>query len=590
MNFEPIVDPDISFLSESASLVLSATPVSMSPYAQQLLVEIIYADNGQLNKAYCIYNTDSQAYTVNISDYIGGNIATEITSIDVAWRATSGVTFAIVYIDKDDPSYLSTTIGNRIAIVKNGVLIDDDIIETQSGEVANNDINNVYINSSATQVVFTSAANNLVSYLDTNEAPDVFLLDIVNATLARVSQITNDDEGSNPSSALGFTQINGDTKVLIETTAPEFSTIDSNEINDLYLVTLDASENTIDLITQTIANDAGSVADEQAIIAGNSIVYVSNSDDLVSGDSNQSNDIFIHNIQTDTRLRLTSNLDSILGDAYGLVEYELLGLSDDVSKLMFSSNYETLEKSPDLYQVYLMNTNDSSIEILSQTPGGDSGNDASLLGVMDSVGSNYAYQTEATNLLADAPGILITNIDARSATISTDTTIATDDTAATITKLTGDVTVDLWDASATSATTSIAIDAGEIIIENTVSFDEVKLSVPSAYDFDINISDAIDVLRHIVNLETLTGNAFHAADTDNDGKVNISDAIDVLRHIVNLESIDTFDLIDSSGNRISELDANASGDAPTWTLVANGNVDMSGSGFDGDYVVAMDIV
>ena len=590
MNFEPIVDPDISFLSESASLVLSATPVSMSPYAQQLLVEIIYADNGQLNKAYCIYNTDSQAYTVNISDYIGGNIATEITSIDVAWRATSGVTFAIVYIDKDDPSYLSTTIGNRIAIVENGVLIDDDIIETQSGEVANNDINNVYINSSATQVVFTSAANNLVSYLDTNEAPDVFLLDIVNATLARVSQITNDDEGSNPSSALGFTQINGDTKVLIETTAPEFSTIDSNEINDLYLVTLDASENTIDLITQTIANDAGSVADEQAIIAGNSIVYVSNSDDLVSGDSNQSNDIFIHNIQTDTRLRLTSNLDSILGDAYGLVEYELLGLSDDVSKLMFSSNYETLEKSPDLYQVYLMNTNDSSIEILSQTPGGDSGNDASLLGVMDSVGSNYAYQTEATNLLADAPGILITNIDARSATISTDTTIATDDTAATITKLTGDVTVDLWDASATSATTSIAIDAGEIIIENTVSFDEVKLSVPSAYDFDINISDAIDVLRHIVNLETLTGNAFHAADTDNNGSVNISDAIDVLRHIVNLETIDTFDLIDSSGNRVSELDANASGDAPTWTLVANGNVDMSGSGFDGDYVVAMDIV
>ena len=590
MNFEPIVDPDISFLSESASLVLSATPVSMSPYAQQLLVEIIYADNGQLNKAYCIYNTDSQAYTVNISDYIGGNIATEITSIDVAWRATSGVTFAIVYIDKDDPSYLSTTIGNRIAIVENGVLIDDDIIETQSGEVANNDINNVYINSSATQVVFTSAANNLVSYLDTNEAPDVFLLDIVNATLARVSQITNDDEGSNPSSALGFTQINGDTKVLIETTAPEFSTIDSNEINDLYLVTLDASENTIDLITQTIANDAGSVADEQAIIAGNSIVYVSNSDDLVSGDSNQSNDIFIHNIQTDTRLRLTSNLDSILGDAYGLVEYELLGLSDDVSKLMFSSNYETLEKSPDLYQVYLMNTNDSSIEILSQTPGGDSGNDASLLGVMDSVGSNYAYQTEATNLLADAPGILITNIDARSATISTDTTIATADTAATITKLTGDVTVDLWDASATSATTSIAIDAGEIIIENTVSFDEVKLSVPSAYDFDINISDAIDVLRHIVNLETLTGNAFHAADTDNNGSVNISDAIDVLRHIVNLETIDTFDLIDSSGNRVSELDANASGDAPTWTLVANGNVDMSGSGFDGDYVVAMDIV
>jgi len=171
-----------------------------------------------------------------------------------------------------------------------------------------------------------------------------------------------------------------------------------------------------------------------------------------------------------------------------------------------------------------------------------------------------------------------------------DAIISTAATDTTITKLTGDVTVDLWDASATSAKASIAIDAGEIIIENTVSFDEVKLSVPSAYDFDINISDAIDVLRHIVNLETLTGSAFHAADTDNNGSVNISDAIDILRHIVNLETIDTFDLIDDSGNRISELDANASGDAPTWTLVANGNVDMSGSGFTDAYVVTSDLV
>jgi hypothetical protein len=69
----------------------------------------------------------------------------------------------------------------------------------------------------------------------------------------------------------------------------------------------------------------------------------------------------------------------------------------------------------------------------------------------------------------------------------------------------------------------------------------------------------------------------------------ISDAIDVLRHIVNLESIDTFDLIDSSGNRISELDANASGDAPTWTIVANGDVDLSGD-FSQDYLTTIEML
>jgi len=33
----------------------------------------------------------------------------------------------------------------------------------------------------------------------------------------------------------------------------------------------------------------------------------------------------------------------------------------------------------------------------------------------------------------------------------------------------------------------------------------------------------------------------------------------------------------------------ATGDAPTWTLVANGDVDLSGS-FAEDYVVAVDLV
>ena len=77
-----------------------------------------------------------------------------------------------------------------------------------------------------------------------------------------------------------------------------------------------------------------------------------------------------------------------------------------------------------------------------------------------------------------------------------------------------------------------------------------------------------------------------AIDSDSDG---ISDAIDILRHIVDLEAIDTFDLIDSEGNRVTELDANASGEAPTWTIIANGDVDMSGS-FDDDYIVTSDIV
>jgi len=126
------------------------------------------------------------------------------------------------------------------------------------------------------------------------------------------------------------------------------------------------------------------------------------------------------------------------------------------------------------------------------------------------------------------------------------------------------------------------INNGELRVIEDSTIDTVRLT-EAAYDFDINISDAIDVLRHIVDLEV------HAADVDNDGSVNISDAIDILRHIVDLEAIDTFDVIDSSGNRVTQLDARASGEAPTWTIIANGDADMSG-GFADVYVITSDLI
>ena len=169
-----------------------------------------------------------------------------------------------------------------------------------------------------------------------------------------------------------------------------------------------------------------------------------------------------------------------------------------------------------------------------------------------------------------------------------DAVISTAATDTTITKLTG-TSINLWKDGA-DTTTSVVVDEGEISIDSTVAFDAVKLAATDAYDFDINISDAIDVLRHIVDLEELTAGSsgFHAADIDNDGKINISDAIDILRHVVELDTIDTFDVIDSTGALVTELDADATGEAPTWTLVANGDVDMSGS-YDDDYIMQVDI-
>jgi len=131
------------------------------------------------------------------------------------------------------------------------------------------------------------------------------------------------------------------------------------------------------------------------------------------------------------------------------------------------------------------------------------------------------------------------------------------------------------------------INNGLIVINQNIDFDEVRVSNSATYTQNINISDAIIVLRHIVDLEPITqgSDSYHAADVNNDGNISISDVISILRHIVGLEVLDTFDLVDENGNRITNLNPNSPDNFQDWVMVANGDVNMSGE-FDTTYVMA----
>jgi hypothetical protein len=116
------------------------------------------------------------------------------------------------------------------------------------------------------------------------------------------------------------------------------------------------------------------------------------------------------------------------------------------------------------------------------------------------------------------------------------------------------------------------------------------VSDPVAHTSGIQADDAVDILRDIVFLDIIeTGNTtWHAADVNNNGAIQADDAVAVLRHIVFLDEIDTFDLVDNTtGNRVTSLNPDAV--LGQWTIVANGDVNSSGS-FNDAYTVAVDIV
>jgi hypothetical protein len=227
----------------------------------------------------------------------------------------------------------------------------------------------------------------------------------------------------------------------------------------------------------------------------------------------------------------------------------------------------------------------------------DTSNDAGPLGIT----TEYLVGTFYANPKADIEQVTLSLKDMVLATDQGD--IAAANYSTTIETNMVDAMIQLDDASGYLDNTTIhyykdgvdtgvstLVEDGGININNSVVFDEIRLS-DDAYISGITIGDAVDVYRHLVNLAPIEeGSAeYHAADVSNDGFVTIGDAVGIERHLVNLAPINGFDLIDAQGNRVTSLDADSSADMQTWMIVANGDVNLSGS-FDDAYVIASDLV
>jgi len=577
-----IGEPELTFISDSASQVLSVTPLSLSHVSDRLLTQVAYIDDGKLLQGYFVYDTNSKTFISNISDYLGGSVAVTITAVDAAWSTSYGEAFVVAYIDNTESAYLQTGTGNRIALVQDGVLISSDLIHQASGEVANIGVSNLHLSSDATQLVFSTAANNLLNNIDTNDAADVMLLDILGSTLERVSQVSEDDEGDYSSYALAVTHKGDITRVLFETTSTTFAIADTNEKNDIYLASIAiAPDFSLNLISEAIDNSASSTSLGSALMQNDEIFFVSDADDIVANDDNQSNDIFATSVLSGETRRVTEFLDSQL-DTIGVVDYQLLDLNQTASRLLFSSNLSNAGSSDSsIQQIYSLNLGSESLKILSATAGGALGNDTSVVAVMDARGRDFSYQTEASNLI-DNPGFTLM----MDALINYDAQIITSATQG----ITG-LDLELWVDGASSVAATYTATKGEILIDSAVDFNSVKLSVGTAYSNNaINLFDVLGTVGHIVGTTSLSGAAIEAADVTNDGNVNLFDVLAIVQHIVSdTVDIDTFDLLDSNYNRVTHLDPLEGTEVPQYQLIMNGDVDFGG-GFHDDFVGPLDLL
>ena len=117
---------------------------------------------------------------------------------------------------------------------------------------------------------------------------------------------------------------------------------------------------------------------------------------------------------------------------------------------------------------------------------------------------------------------------------------------------------------------SATISNGVVDLSSSTSVANLSIS-EAAYEADIDLSDVLANLKHIIGLRALEGKSFAAADVNNDNSIDLSDVLAQLKHIIGLRKIDTFDMVDSDGNTITDLQSASS----PVEIVLNGDANLS---------------
>ncbi|MBF0158254.1 MAG: DUF4347 domain-containing protein [Magnetococcales bacterium] len=245
-------------------------------------------------------------------------------------------------------------------------------------------------------VVFYSSASNLVSG-DTNNKDDVFLYDLANRQISRVSIANNGSQatGSSGQAAVSY----GGRYVAFQSNANNLVSGDSNGSADIFV--RDRVDNKTWLVS--LANDGkqgNGLSIYPSISAdGSQVAFHSAASNLVSGDSNGMSDVFVRDLLNHRTTRVSVASDGSEGDgdsSYASISFDgdFVAFQSEASNLVSGDN-NTLQ------DVLLRNLITNQTELVSVASNGTAGDGPSYRGSVAYLGSYVAFHSEATSLTAD---------------------------------------------------------------------------------------------------------------------------------------------------------------------------------------------
>jgi hypothetical protein len=264
------------------------------------------------------------------------------------------------------------------------------------GAEGNGDSLDPTISSNGRFVVFDSAASNLVSG-DGNGVFDVFLRDLRNGTTERVSVDSTGKEGNDASRHPAVSM--GGRYVAFVSSATNLVSGDSNGVADVFV--RDRQTGTTERVSVDSSGNQSDGASTSCSISsdGRFVAFASVATDLVSGDTNGTFDVFVRDRQNGTTERVSVDSSGGQGDAASLDP----SLSADGMLVAFDSAATNLVSGDGngRYDVFLHDRASGVTGRVSVDSNGTEGDDSSWYPALSGDGHVVAFQSLATNLVAN---------------------------------------------------------------------------------------------------------------------------------------------------------------------------------------------
>lgn len=259
---------------------------------------------------------DASSFMLDSTSPLPGTVSYDTTTNTATFMPTSSLSPGTTHTATLSTSITDTEGNGLTTAVSWSFTTEESIYQVSintAGVKGNNESYSQAISANGQFVAFSSLANNLVAN-DTNAVYDIFVHDVQNATTTRVSVSSAGVEGNNVSFRPA---ISADGRyVTFFSRADNLVTGDTNSFDDVFVhdrntgatTRVSVPNITDQLMLGTEATGGDSVY--PAISAdGRYVTYTSLAINLVTGDSNAVNDIFIHDRNTGSTTRLS--VDSI---------------------------------------------------------------------------------------------------------------------------------------------------------------------------------------------------------------------------------------------------------------------------------------